>query len=65
MTKKQKYQLLDDCIFEQNIGEFDGKCGDDFPKNYRGLFLQINDHGNITLYNCYKNGNVREIASRV
>ena len=35
------------------------------PKHYKGLVLEVNDHGNITLWNCFKNGNMREIASQV
>ena len=34
-------------------------------KGYRGLALEINDHGNVTVWNCFKNGNRKEIASRV
>lgn len=34
-------------------------------KGYRGLVLEINDHGNVTVWKYFKNGNVREIASRV
>ena len=32
---------------------------------YKGLALEINDHGNVIVWNCFKNGNRREIASRV
>lgn len=34
-------------------------------KGYKGLALEINDHGNVTVFRCFKNGNRREIASRV
>ena len=34
-------------------------------KGYRGLALEINDHGNVTVYEVFKNGNFREVASRV
>lgn len=35
------------------------------PKGYRGLVLEINDHGNVTVWRAYKNGVLKEIASRV
>lgn len=35
-----------------------------WPK-YRGLVLEVNDHGNVTVWNQFKNGNRREVASRV
>jgi hypothetical protein len=35
------------------------------PKRFRGLVLEINDHGNITVWMYYKNGNIRELAGRV
>lgn len=40
---------------------------DELPEgvNYRGIALEINDHGNVTVWKCFKNGNKREIASRV
>lgn len=34
-------------------------------ENYRGLVLEINDHGNATLYRSFRNGNLREIWSIV
>jgi hypothetical protein len=34
-------------------------------KGYKGICLEVNDHGNVTLWNCFKNGNRREIASQV
>lgn len=34
-------------------------------KGYRGLALEVNDHGNVTVWNCFKNGNRKEVASRV
>lgn len=39
-------------------------CDVDF-RGYRGRALEINDHGNVTVWDCFKNGNRREIASRV
>lgn len=35
------------------------------PKNFKGLVLEINDHGNVTVWRYFKNGNRREVASRV
>lgn len=32
---------------------------------YRGLVLEVNDHGNVTVWRQFKNGNRREVASRV
>lgn len=32
---------------------------------YKGYALEVNDHGNVTVWSCFKNGNRREIASRV
>ena len=32
---------------------------------YRGLMLDVNDHGNVTLYYRFANGNTREIWSAV
>lgn len=32
---------------------------------YRGIVLEINDHGNVTVWRYFKNGNTRELASRV
>lgn len=37
---------------------------DNYPK-YRGVVLEVNDHGNVTLWNRFKNGHMREIASIV
>ena len=33
--------------------------------DYRGLCVEVSDHGNITLYMRYKNGNKREIWGAV
>lgn len=38
---------------------------DSLPVKYRGLVLEVNDHGNVTVWNQFKNGNRREVASRV
>jgi hypothetical protein len=34
-------------------------------KGYRGICVEINDHGNVSVLMCYKNGKTKEIASRV
>lgn len=34
-------------------------------RKYRGLVLEINDHGNVTVWMQFLNGNRREVASRV
>lgn len=36
-----------------------------YMKGYKGLVMEINDHGNVTVSKRFKNGNQREIASRV
>lgn len=33
--------------------------------SYKGLAIEVNDHGNVTVWKCFKNGNRREVASRV
>lgn len=68
MTKKQKAELLHDCIFEYERRENDFPVVSDsseIMEGYRGIALHINDHGNVTLLKCFKNGNTREIASIV
>lgn len=61
-------KLLDEVMFEQSAGEFDGKFVNDLSeveKGYKGLVLHVNDHGNVTLYKAFKNGSFHELASRV
>lgn len=65
MTRSKRLQMLFDAMDSQERGEFDGKVQGSVPENYRGLVLEVNDHGNVTLYMQFKNGNRREIASRV
>jgi hypothetical protein len=66
----EKYSL-DDALFEISVNEFDGVIINekqslaDIPKGYRGLVVEVNDHGNVTLWMCYKNGKLKEIESRV
>lgn len=38
---------------------------EDAPKNWKGIALEVNDHGNVTVLNCFKNGKRNVIASRV
>jgi len=38
---------------------------EDAPERFKGIALEINERGNVTLWNCFKNGNKREMASRV
>ena len=35
------------------------------PQNYKGLALEVNERGNVTVWKCFKNGTRKEIASRV
>ena len=76
-----KQRMLNDVMFEQSRREFSGLCVssngmrdeiqlnnewlDAEPKHYAGLRLEVNDHGNVTLYRQFRNGSLHEIASRV
>lgn len=68
MSNKQQNELLEQMLCEAESKENDfpiiSDCGE-LPKRYRGLALEINERGNVTVWNCFKNGSVREIASRV
>jgi hypothetical protein len=46
-------QVVSDC--------WRGDSWDSLPAGYRGLVLHESDHGNLTLYYHFKNGNNREI----
>lgn len=37
----------------------------DTLKGYRGLCLEQNDHGNVTVWKCFANGKRIEVTSRV
>lgn len=68
MTHKAKQRLIDEMVEAVNNRENDFPvvaCLSKLVKNYRGIAMVINDHGNITVWNCFKNGNTRAIASRV
>lgn len=63
-----KQRQLEEAMFLAERQEFEGKVVEDLsevPEGYRGQVLHVNDHGNVTLYNAFKNGNFHEIASRV
>ena len=68
-----KQKQLNEALFHAEQGEFVGIVISDernnklreIPEGYRGLCLHINDHGNVTFYKCFKNGNRRIIADRV
>jgi hypothetical protein len=63
-----KQAMLREAMLSQSDGEFEGQVVSDtseVPKGYQGQVLHINDHGNVTLYRAFKNGNLHEIASCV
>jgi len=60
-------ERLEDAMSGARSGDFDGKVVDDLskvPSHYTGEVLEVNDHGNVTLYE-YNQGKGKEIASRV
>lgn len=54
--KAEAQRELNEALDAQQSGEFDGivigakQSLSDVPKNYRGAVLEVNDHGNVTLY---------------
>jgi hypothetical protein len=62
--EKERQAYIDEVVDALNRREYDGPVNDQ-PAGYRGEMVEINDHGNITVFKCFKNGNRREIASRV
>jgi hypothetical protein len=55
------------CEIEETLQEFEGlkvKDLSEVPDNYSGEVFLVNDHGNVTFYECL-NGNVTEIWSTV
>lgn len=52
-------------ILNQNDIVISTSIQNDLPRGFKGLVLEINDHGNVTVWKCFKNGNRREVASRV
>lgn len=72
MRKKLSGEYLAYVIEQSNLSaryrDWDGIVVDDtskVPLYWVGEVLHINDHGNATLYRAFKNGNLRELASRV
>lgn len=68
MSDNMRQDYLGEVLFLTERGEWDGVTTDDLgtvPLGYRGEVLVINDHGNVSLYYVFRNGNCREIASRV
>lgn len=64
---KRQFELQE-AIYAVKNREADFPVVDDLskiPKNFRGVVLEINDHGNIALWRVFKNGKCREIASQV
>ena len=65
---RRKLSMLYDAMWRRDNMDFDGEVVEDLcdiSKGYKGLVLHINDHGNVTLYKAFRNGNVHEIASMV
>jgi hypothetical protein len=62
--EKQRQAYIGEILVALDRHEYDGPINDQ-PAGYRGEMIEINDHGNITVFKCFKNGNRREIASRV
>ena len=66
-TEGQNYEDISAAIAQHRDGEFDGLAVGDLsevPDEYEGAVLQVNDHGNITLWDV-EDGEYKEIASRV
>ena len=63
-----KQRQLEEAMLLAECREFEGKVVEDLsevPEGYRGQVLHVNDHGNVTLYNAFKNGSLHEVASCV
>lgn len=66
-----KQRQLEEALFLAERNEFEGviinekQSLSDIPEGYRGQVLEVNDHGNVTLWNAFANGNLHEVASRV
>lgn len=68
LSNKAKQRLIDDMLLAVEYKESDFPVVNDLsklPPKYRGMALQINERGNVTVWKCFKNGTNREIASRV
>lgn len=67
-NREHDFAIIDDCgMFKIPIQNSKGIVVTHEPQvdGYRGIALEINDHGNVTVWSVFKNGNKREIASRV
>ncbi len=68
MTYKQRQTFIDEMLFKLSIKENDFPVISDLnelPDKFKGICMEINDHGNIEIWRVFKNGKLREIASRV
>jgi len=67
-SEKRRQEIIDEILESIRFGDNDYPVfsnWSELPERYRGWAVEINDHGNITIWNCFKNGNARKIASRV
>lgn len=68
LSEKAKQQLIDEMLIDVSKKENEFPVVHDLsevPNKFKGIAMEINDRGNITVWNVFKNGNCREIASRV
>ncbi len=68
LSNTQKQELITDLLEQIQNRENDFPVINylsELPTHFRGIAVEINDHGNVTVWNCFKNGSIREIASRV
>jgi hypothetical protein len=56
-----KIPILSDSGIRKGWETYDS---DNYPK-YKGYVLEVNDHGNVTVWNRFLSGEMREVASRV
>ncbi len=66
--QRVKRRMLEECLFMQSRGEWDGLVTKDLseiPEGYAGLVLNVNDHGNVSLLRAFKNGATHSIAAIV
>jgi hypothetical protein len=70
---RRNWEELQDTLAALSCGEWDGLVlndsrngrRDEIPRRYRGRLLHVSDHGNVSLYRVFANGNWREISSCV
>lgn len=68
LSENRQQELINDMYFQVQQSEHDFPVVSDLsnlPPKYKGLAMEINERGNIAVYTVFKNGNCREIASRV